>query len=158
MAVFFFDTNSVAKYYVTEQGSIWIRRIIDDESNTRLITAITQPELAAALSRMQRMSRFGKTFMRRSFTRFRSDIHSRFFLQHALDEPTLRFACDLALTYPLRGYDAVQVASALLAQRGMPQISITFVSSDRQLLTVAKGEGLAIEDPESHPNEAEQPE
>lgn len=135
MAIYFFDTNSVAKYYATEKGSVWVRRIVEDEANTKIITTITQPELAAALSRMQRLGRFGKTFLHRSFTRFRSDVRRRLFVTHPLDDATLRFASDLALKHPLRGYDAVQVATALLAQQAASGFSIIFVTSDKQVLT-----------------------
>lgn len=158
MAIFFFDTNSVAKYYVTETGSVWVRRTIDDETNSKLITAITLPELAAALARMQRTGRFGKRFMLRSYTHFRSDIRRRLFHSHPLGDTTLRLASDLALKYPLRGYDAVQLASALLAQQETLGHPITFVTSDRQVLAVARDEGLFTEDPEQHPDQAEQPE
>lgn len=157
MAIYFFDTNSVAKYYVTEPGSLWVRRTVDDDANTKLVTTITQPELAAALSRMQRMGRFGKTFVHRSFARFRSDMRRRLFHTHPLDASTLRLASDLALKHPLRGYDAVQVAAALLAQQRALELPIIFVTSDHQVLTVAGSEGLRTENPEIHPDEAEQP-
>ena len=156
MAIYFFDTNSVAKYYATEKGSLWVRRIVEEEANTKVITAITQPELAAALSRMQRLGYFGKTHLHRSFTRFRSDVRRKLFVSHPLDEATLRFASDLALKHPLRGYDAVQVATALLAQQAMFGFPIIFVTSDKQVLAVAKNEGLIIENPENHPDEPEQ--
>lgn len=158
MAIYFFDTNSIAKYYVTETGSVWVRRTINDETNSKLITAITLPELAAALARMQRTGRFGKKFMLRSYTHFRSDIRRRLFHSHPVDETTLRLASDLALKHPLRGYDAVQVATAILAQQRTLGHPITFVTSDRQVLTVAGDEGLMTEDPEQHPDPAEQPE
>lgn len=157
MAIYFFDTNSVAKYYVTETGSLWVRRTIDDDANATLITAITLPELAAALARMQRTGRFGKRFMRRSFSHFRSDMRRRLFHSHPLDDTTLRLASDLALKHPLRAYDAVQVATALLAQQKALGHPVTFVTSDRQVLTAAANEGLLIEDPEQHPEQAEQP-
>lgn len=158
MAIYFFDTNSVAKCYVTETGSVWVRRTIDDDANSTLITAITLPELASALARMQRTGRFGKRFMRRSYTHFRSDIRKQRFYSHPLDDTTLQFASNLALKHPLRGYDAVQVATALLAQQKALGHPITFVTSDRQVLTVARDEGLLTEDPEQHPDPAEQPE
>lgn len=111
---------------------------------------IVLPELAAALSRMQRLSRFGKSFMNNAFARFRSDLRQRLFYHHPLDEQTLFLASDLALRHPLKGYDAVQVASALLAQQQLERAEVTFVSSDQQVLRVAEAEGLATDDPEQH--------
>ena len=61
---------------------------------------------------------------------------------------------DLLERYPLRAYDAVQLASALesntrLAKAGLS--SLVFIAADQRLLTAAGTEGLAIDDPNTHP-------
>lgn len=112
---------------------------------------IALPEIAAALSRMQRTGRFGKIFVRRAFARFSSDLRQQLFRYHPLDEQTLRFGADLALKHPLKGYDAVQLASALLAQVNLDrQHQVVFVSSDKQVLRAARDEELVTENPEDH--------
>ena len=53
----------------------------------------------------------------------------------------------------LRGYDAVQLATALTVSEELTGASIgpiTFVSSDIDLNTAAAQEGLAVEDPQAH--------
>jgi uncharacterized protein len=61
---------------------------------------------------------------------------------------------DLAERHGLRGYDAVQLASAITikdvqAALGLP-ISV-FVSADKRLNAAASAEGLIVENPNDHP-------
>jgi hypothetical protein len=63
-------------------------------------------------------------------------------------------AVRVADAYELRGYDAVQLASALLSNRerlleGVPPLIL--VSSDTDLNQAAQAEGLIVEDPNNHP-------
>lgn len=56
--------------------------------------------------------------------------------------------------YRLRGYDAVQLATALdvnatLVAGGLA--SLTFVAADNDLIAAARGEGLHTENPNLHP-------
>jgi hypothetical protein len=60
----------------------------------------------------------------------------------------------LAETHALRGYDAVQCATAVLVHTervalGMPPL--TLVSADTALNTAAAAEGLLVEDPNTYP-------
>jgi predicted nucleic acid-binding protein len=67
-------------------------------------------------------------------------------------------ACAIAEAHALRGYDAVQLASAvhiynrLLSLDANPsQVSFTFISSDNELNSAARIEGLTIENPNDYP-------
>lgn len=61
--------------------------------------------------------------------------------------------------HKLRGYDAVQLAAALIvssqsAQQGIPATGVpplVLVASDDDLLDAARVEGLAVDDPRDHP-------
>ncbi len=59
----------------------------------------------------------------------------------------------LAVKHALRGYDAVQLAASLEANdeaiaNGLPPL--TLVSADKELNTVAKSEGLNVENPNNY--------
>jgi hypothetical protein len=59
----------------------------------------------------------------------------------------------LANRYPLRAYDAVQLATAWLADRNLVrfgQSSLVFVCSDIRLAEIAESEGLKTENPSLH--------
>ena len=57
-------------------------------------------------------------------------------------------------THPLRAYDAVQLACALLVRRGLHRRGMPpplFVAADTTWLTAARTEGFAIDNPLQHP-------
>lgn len=149
MAAFFLDSNTVIKYYVTEPGSSWVRSIVDDPDNACLICTISFVEVAAALAQIQRGGRIGKQLMRRTFANFRQDIQRGLFFTHAVDTGTMEFAAELAMRYPLKGFDATQVASAILGKEVL-DTTIIFVSGDKQALTAASAEGLTTDNPFQH--------
>lgn len=66
-----------------------------------------------------------------------------------LSDQIVRRAEDLLSVYPLRAYDAVQLATALEASALMIASrlpSLVFVSADQRLLSAAKGERLLVLD------------
>jgi predicted nucleic acid-binding protein len=149
VATLFLDSNTVVKYYVVEPGTSWVRRIINSDSNTCVICAIMIVEVASALAQLRRSGRFGQQRMRRTFTNFRADIRNGPFFTHPVDAATLEFAAELALRHSLKGFDATQVASAILAQ-DILDMPVSFVSGDKQALSAAHSEGLATDDPFEH--------
>ena len=58
-------------------------------------------------------------------------------------------AASLAKRHGLRGYDAVQLAATLETHSHLP--SVTMLSGDANLNAAAQAEGLAVDDPNSHP-------
>jgi predicted nucleic acid-binding protein len=74
----------------------------------------------------------------------------RDYIVTAIDIALIQRAEDLLERYPLRAYDAIQLASALESDDALPADPLTFVSADQRLLTAASAEGLAIEDPNLH--------
>ena len=72
----------------------------------------------------------------------------------AITRPLLDRAVDLTQRHRLRGYDAVQLATALAAESslvaaGLP--GLTFVAADADLVAAARAEGLGADDPNLHP-------
>ena len=67
---------------------------------------------------------------------------------------TVREAALLAEKYFLRGYDAVQLATAVRIEGERKLIgaaSLIFVSADEDLNKAAQAEGLLVENPDNHP-------
>jgi hypothetical protein len=58
-------------------------------------------------------------------------------------------AAALARTHALRGYDAIQIPAALEVWAQIP--STVLISGDANLNAAAKAEGMAVDDPNSHP-------
>ncbi|MBI3240992.1 MAG: hypothetical protein HYZ49_01700 [Chloroflexi bacterium] len=61
-------------------------------------------------------------------------------------------AANLTQQYPLKAYDAIQLAIGLAVNKVCQSqaVQLAFVSSDRQLLAAARAEGLVVEDPHDH--------
>ncbi len=154
MTHYFFDSSALIKRYIPEQGTRWVRSLmIQTAANVCYIAHITPVEIVSALARRRREG-------------YLSEKHARairvIVTQHAkkqyvgvnLSGPAIRRAMDLLEAFPLRAYDAIQLASALecsarLTAAGLT--SLTFVSADKQLLKVAAAEGLIADNPENHP-------
>jgi len=72
----------------------------------------------------------------------------------ALTTPVIERACQLLVRHPLRAYDAVQLAAALIARDALVMAgaaAMTFLSADRRLLNAAAAEGLLLTDPSTFP-------
>jgi len=70
-----------------------------------------------------------------------------------LSDQVVGLAVDLTRRYPLRGYDAVHLATALVLSTALREARLpplTFVAADETLCQVARGEGLAAENPNEH--------
>jgi len=61
---------------------------------------------------------------------------------------------ELCQKHPLRGFDAIHLASGLqlreTLQDEMPELALTYVTSDDSLLTAAEAEGLVVDNPLWH--------
>ena len=151
MPSYFLDASALVKAYIREPGSRWVREILRGKRVVAFISPISGAEVVAALARKERMGDMERAVRDRVVTAFRADYRRR--LTHtALTATVIEEAMILVLAHPLRGYDAVQLASALLL-RGVsgPLRPLTFVSADLVLLRIARERGLAAENPMDHP-------
>ncbi|HWX42657.1 MAG TPA: type II toxin-antitoxin system VapC family toxin [Blastocatellia bacterium] len=85
--------------------------------------------------------------------RLRGDLTRRF-TQIAINENVIVEASRLAETYALRGYDAVQLAAAIEANKERVSNGLSLlvlVSADTELNDAAVAEGFSVEDPNKHP-------
>jgi hypothetical protein len=63
-------------------------------------------------------------------------------------------AITLTQEHRLRGYDAMQLATALITQKSLIDAKLsplTFIAADTDLLAAAQAEGLAVENPNNYP-------
>jgi uncharacterized protein len=152
MTSYYFDTSALVKLYMFETGSRWMKQIYDtyDDEITIAIVGIT--EAATALARRNRIGELPSRHQHILFNRLLGDCKTRFNLFH-IDDTIAYLAAELTQRYPLRGYDAVHLASARnlnqqLITSGLAPI--TFLSADAALCTTAIAEGLAADNPNNH--------
>ena len=154
MTSYFLDSSAIVKRYIVETGSAWIDTLTAPASGaTMVLSEIALAEVAAALARAYRQGRFSQADR---------DNAVALFLGHCATEyelvPVSRVVIDRAVlltqNYSLRGYDTVQLASALEADavfRAACLARLTFVASDADLLAAAGPEGLTVDNPLLHP-------
>jgi predicted nucleic acid-binding protein len=151
MSAYFLDSSALVKRYRTEPGSVWIKRLLEPGAgHTITICEITLSEVAAALAAAHRapggISRIERD---EAVNLFLAHCHTRYGLL-GIVRSTIRLAVTLTQSYRLRGCDAVQLATALSANRDLRTAGappMIFVAADEDLLAAARGEGLATEDP-----------
>ncbi|NJN66670.1 MAG: type II toxin-antitoxin system VapC family toxin [Chloroflexaceae bacterium] len=154
MSVFFLDSSALVKRYLVEPGTGWIVALAAPAlGHSLLIAQVTRIEVIAALAARARAG---------SITTDERDTAVRLLTYHIvsqyqsipLDAPILDRAARLPLHHRLRGYDAIQLATALVANTrllsaGVP--ALTFVAADNDLLAVARVEGLSTVNPNIYP-------
>jgi predicted nucleic acid-binding protein len=158
MATYYFDSSGIVKYYISERGSQWVTGIIDaqtKEGKRRYHIAIAQigiVEVAAAIAKRQRMGQISKRKQETTFGLFSKHHRERYTVLRA-EDITIELATELTQHHPLRAYDAVQLATALLLNRRLlaDKLSpLTFVSADDVLCQAALAEGLPAENPNEY--------
>ena len=154
MAAYFFDSSALVKRYVVESGTPWVCGLCDPAAgHTLYIARITGAEVIAALARHTRMGSLTRSAAQSAMAAFRSDFGSAYLISE-LTPTLINRAMDLAQTYSLRGYDAVQLAAAVdvnTERREYRLPLLTLASADTDLNQAATAEGLAIENPNSYP-------
>ena len=149
MAVYFLDTSAAVKRYVQETGTAWTKNLADPTTGHFFYVArITDVEMTAAIARRRRDGSLSLTQAAAALSQFRQDFAQDYRIAE-ITVPLLRYASQLADTHVLRAYDAVQLASALDISQQIP--SLTLISADGDLNTAAMAEGLAVDDPNTHP-------
>ena len=135
----YFDTSALVKTIVAEPDAdvaieIW------NASDIRLTSIITYAEARAALAAATRARRLvGRA---PAASRDQLDARWRALAIEAVSDDVVGFAGDLADREPLRAYDAVHLASALLAGKGD---GVLFATWDRKLSRAARRLGMSTE-------------
>lgn len=154
MMAFYIESSALVKRYAKENGTAFLISLLRPSAKNFLYSAkITEVEVCAALARRQKGLTLTANQVAKSTLRFRRIFAKRFF---ALDltDTVINEAVRMTEIYALRGYDAVQLATALIANRKRLNDGLTaliFVCADNELNIAAKSEGLVIENPRNYP-------
>lgn len=153
MTTYYWDSSALIKRYIQEPGNSWVRGLLSPNASHVWLTArITMVEFQSALARRRREGTALATAC--DIARQAFDAHSATeydFVELHLE--VIQLAQDLLDRHPLRAYDAVQLASALFANRALAARSLPaliFISADNRLNLVAEAEGLATDNPHLH--------
>jgi len=146
----YLDASALVKRYVLERGS---RETVALAATAEMIATaiVSRAEVAAALAEGVRIGIVKDDIARNAQRRFGQDWPD--FIRVPVTEALVARADALAWEQELRGYDAVQLASALTWQESVGE-EIVLATFDRQLWDAAKRTGLqvwpdAIQQPET---------
>ncbi len=153
MADYYVDSSALVKRHVHEMGTAWLQGLCIPTTGNVIITArISMVEVYSALNRRQRETHLNATDYADIVVDFSTICMTEYQLVE-LTAPVVERARSLLERHSLRAYDAVQLASALIAQdtllsAGLPPL--TFLAADDRLLVAAQAEGLATDNPNAH--------
>ena len=153
MKLYFFDTSALAKRYVVEQGSTWVRNLtLLKNQNPIILSQITWVEVMSAFARLEREKKISKKDINLLINIFQYDWNIQYNTIN-LDDSIIKSSGELVQQFPLRAYDSVQLASALKILSAFSKISksaYTFVSADKRLLDVAQIIGFIVINPNDY--------
>ena len=138
----FFDTSALVKLILSEEDGAPFARKLAGESSVLYTNWLTYPETISALSGAKRNGRVNEAGLRLGMELFHTiwpEFHLIDFTDGIADH-----AGDLALTHPLSGADAVQIASALAT---INEAKLTFATWDCRQALAADALGLAVQPP-----------
>jgi uncharacterized protein len=153
LAVYFADTSALAKRYLNEPGTRWVRGWIrQSASNSIIISELAMVEMFSLIARRE---------LEGDITPSSAQRRRQAFLYHAANyyrvirvtNQTFIQSRDLVTRHValgLRTLDAIQLACAQTALNVI-QLPIVFISADDKLLKSASAEGLTTDDPKLHP-------
>jgi hypothetical protein len=135
--IYFLDTSALVKRYLTEPGSAEVRGLFR-RKRPIAVARIASAELAAAVARQHREGAVTETVRDAILARLNRDFTQMTVVE--VRTAMLARVPPLVVRWPLRAYDAVQLAAALTLQA--TGVSTAFWSSDGNLIAAALGEGL----------------
>jgi len=136
----YLDTSALIKRYIWESGSEQVRHVFR-ENGVIVTSKIAYPEVYAAFTRRMREGHLVPIRYRQVCRLFEREW--RAYLIVEVHDEVLHLSRDLIKKYPLRGFDALHLASAKSLGRQL-RTTITFVCADQRLLESAKAEGFEL--------------
>lgn len=149
--IYFLDTSALLKRYVEEEGSGYIRQLLAHPQLSFHQSFLTPLETTSALYRRHRAGLLSIEELTQILNAY--TVHTRDQYVTILHSDSLMIqAAALIGQHPLRTLDAIQLAAALSLRTSLAEDapSLTFLSADERLLTVARREHLLTDNPNNH--------
>lgn len=138
--IVYFDTSALLKRYVIETGSDAVAALWK-EATVMATSQVLYAEVAASFARKRREQPANASLLDQAQQMFRKDWTGLHRID--VDDAVNRQVDELLGRHPLRGADAIHLASALLL-RDLVKVSVTFACADIALVNAARAEGLTI--------------
>lgn len=141
----YLDTSALVKRFVVESGSDYVQTLFGGREPVAT-AKIAYAEVYAALTRRRREAGLSEPAYAQACRQFDADWPS--YVRVDFSDDMLPIVRRLIQRYPLRGSDAIHLASALSLRDGLSS-QIAFVAADTRLLSAASAERLQTINPET---------
>jgi predicted nucleic acid-binding protein len=146
LALYFLDTSALVKLYVQEPGTDRLLHLVTTPSDNRFaVLSLSAVEARSAIRRRQRAGDIDPDAANLILDSLQKHMESKF-VHQVVNSTVVQIALEMVDRYPLRAYDAVQLAGCLVLS-AIEGPDLAFVCSDRQLLDAANSEKIAVLDP-----------
>lgn len=136
--ILYVDTSALVKLYVSEPESDAVQALVES-SEVAAVSLVAYAEARAAFARKRQERAVDPKNYRRLIQEFNDDWDHYFVVD--VSESLVKRAAQLAEKHGLRGYDSIQLSSALLMRTQSRQM-VTFCCFDDRLLRAGRQEGL----------------
>jgi predicted nucleic acid-binding protein len=136
----YLDTSALIKRFVNEKGSSLAQSLVQQGGPIATAT-IAYAEVFSGLTRKLREKHLSRTLYGLACRQFERDWPA--YVRVELHTEILVLARDLIQRYPLRGFDAVHLASAISLRNALGE-GVTFIAADGRLLKAAESEKLGV--------------
>ncbi|MGI4791561.1 MAG: type II toxin-antitoxin system VapC family toxin [Janthinobacterium lividum] len=154
MAVYFLETSALVKRYAQETGTAWVQVLADmSQGNILYVAQVSGVEAVAALTLRSRRGSMTLGEASAAIADLRRDLVIDY-VPVQITDVLLRQAMGLIEKHGLRGYDSVQLSSALQisAERTASGLDApVMVCADSALNAATMAEGLTVDNPNAHP-------
>ena len=153
MSTLFFDSSALAKRYMPETGTAWVRSQTSTAAQHDIVIAQISPvELLYAFARQYHDGQIDLVILQAFRRLLMRHVQNQYHVL-ALSNAIVGRALLLHETHRLRAYDSVQLASALELNARLASVNrtLTFIAADTRLLQAAATEGLATDNPNNYP-------
>ena len=136
----YLDTSALIKRYIWESGSELVHQMVR-KSTVLMTSKIAYAEAYAAFTRRMREGDLARIQYAQVCRLFEREWPAYLIIE--VHDEVLRLSRDLIKKYPLRGFDALHLASAKSIRQHLKE-PITFACADRCLLESAEAEGFRL--------------
>ncbi len=136
--ILYLDTSALVKRYFQESYSEEV--LSRWQSAMQIVTSsVAYAEMMASMYRKKREGDLSDTLIKRIVDAFHHDWVS--FIRVEVNDELNGYIQQIVKRYPLRGFDAIHLVSAIVVQERLPE-QFVFACFDIRLARAAQGEGL----------------
>ncbi len=144
----FFDSSALVKRYIKEHGREKVNSLIENASLVA-VSRLAYPEVLSALTRRRATLKLTDEEFGLLLSEFRSDWEQLTVFD--ISDETMHHVDEVIENHRLRGADSIHLSTAIWMKKTVNS-QITFITSDKELLSAARKERFKVINPQDFPS------